>query len=86
MTSRHEFDDPAIYEISVMGRLDPKWSDWFDGLELVPQANDETVLVGLVADQTALHGMLAKIRDLGLPLLVVRRVPGQADLLQSASR
>ena len=77
MTSRRAFDEPAIYEISVWGHLDQKWSDWFDGLTLVPQANDETLLVGPVADQTALHGMLAKIRDLGLPLLRVERMGGK---------
>ena len=80
MTNRREFDEPAIYEISVMGQLDPKWSDWFDGLDFVPRANNETLLVGPVADQTALHGLLAKIRDLGLPLLTVKRVDKASDV------
>ena len=79
MTSRREFDEPAIYQINVKGHLDPKWADWFDGLEFVPQTNDETLLVGLVADQTALYGMLAKVRDLGLPLLAVKRIEGDSD-------
>jgi hypothetical protein len=74
MPNSREFDEPAVYEIRVKGHLDSKWADWFDGLEFVPQANGETVLVGSVADQTALYGMLAKVRDLGLPLLVVKRV------------
>ena len=73
MTTSREFDRPAVYQIRVKGNLDPKWEDWFDGLVLVPQANDETLLVGPVADQTALHGILARIRDLGLPLLEVKR-------------
>jgi hypothetical protein len=74
MANCREFDEPAIYQIRVKGSLDPKWSDWFNGLAFIPQANDETLLVGPVADQTALHGLLAIIRDLGLPLLMVKWV------------
>jgi hypothetical protein len=74
MTNGRKFSKPAIYEIKVKGNLEPKWSDWFDGFTVTRQPNDETVLTGQVADQPALHGLLAKIRDLGLPLLVVRRL------------
>ena len=74
MTNGREFDEPAIYQIRVKGHLDRKWSDWFDGFTIVAQTNDETLLTGPVADQAALHGLLAKIRDLGLPLLSVKRV------------
>ena len=74
MTDGREFDTQAIYQIRVRGNLDRKWSDWFDGFTITLQANDETLLVGPVADQAALHGLLAKIRDLGLPLLSVRRI------------
>jgi hypothetical protein len=59
------------YQIKVRGHLDPKWRDWFDGFSIEPQANDETLLTGAVEDQAALHGILAKIRDLGLSLLMV---------------
>ena len=62
----------GVYEIRVRGKLEPKWSDWFDGFAITPVADDETLLVGPVADQAALHGMLHKIRDLGLPLLSVQ--------------
>ena len=58
----------------MKGNLDQKWSDWFDGLTITPQANDATILTGPVADQAALHGLLGKIRDLGLPLLLVKRM------------
>jgi hypothetical protein len=58
----------------VKGNLDAKWSNWFDGLTITPQADDETLLTGPVADQAALHGLLDKIRDLGLPLLSVKRI------------
>ena len=74
MTNRREFDKQGIYEIRVSGVLDRKWSDWFDGFAITPQADDETLLAGPVADQADLHGLLAKIRDLGLPLLSVQRV------------
>ena len=74
MTDGREFDEQAIYQIRVKANLDRKWSDWFDGLAIAPQANDTTLLTGPVADQAALHGLLAKIRDLGLPLLSVKRM------------
>lgn len=74
MTDGREFDKQGTYEIRVKGLLDEKWSDWFDGFTITPQADDETLLVGPVSDQSALHGLLAKIRDLGLPLLSVQRV------------
>jgi hypothetical protein len=68
---------PAHYEIRVRGVLDRHWSGWFDGLQVSSDAPDQTLIAGPVADQAALHGLLAKIRDLGLPLLLVRRVsPG----------
>ena len=83
MTDRREFDEQAIYQIRVKGNLDQKWSDWFDGFTITPQAadkrhpSDTTLLTGPVADQAALHGLLGKIRDLGLPLLSVKRVESE---------
>ncbi|HEY2958958.1 MAG TPA: hypothetical protein VGM21_12240 [Actinomycetota bacterium] len=59
------------YEIRVRGVLDRRWSAWFDGLELSSEPGGVTVIAGEVADQAALHGLLAKVRDLGLPLLSV---------------
>jgi hypothetical protein len=76
MTNGREFSRPATYEIRVRGHLEPMWSAWFDGFTVTRGANDETVLTGAVPDQPALHGLLAKIRDLGLPLVAVRRVGG----------
>ena len=63
---------PVHYEITVQGVLGPRWSDWFDGLQLTSDADGRTTIAGPVADQAALHGLLARIRDLGLPLLEVR--------------
>jgi hypothetical protein len=64
---------PVHYEITVEGILDPRWSAWFDGLQLTCDAAGRTTIAGPVADQAALHGLLAKVRDLGLPLIAVRR-------------
>ena len=69
-----------VYQIRVTGHLGREWSDWFDGLSITLQDNGETLLSGPVADQAALHGLLRKVRDLGLPLLsVIRLQPDQAD-------
>jgi hypothetical protein len=63
------------YEIRIQGQLDQRWSSWFDGLTVTSLPDSATTLIaGPVADQAALHGLLAKIRDLSLPLLSVRRI------------
>jgi hypothetical protein len=62
-----------VYRIRVNGQLDQHWADWFDGFTL-EYINGDTVLTGLVADQAALHGVLSKIRDLGLPLELVQHM------------
>lgn len=74
MSNGREFNTPTVYEIRVKGALDPLWSDWFTNFSILPQPRGETLLIGLVPDQPALHGVLAKMRDLGLPLLYVKRV------------
>jgi hypothetical protein len=66
--------EPARYELRVQGVLEPRWSAWFEGLRVTSDDRGETTIAGPVTDQAALHGLLAKIRDLGLPLLEVRRL------------
>jgi hypothetical protein len=61
------------YEIRLKGHLEPRWADWFDGLTLTQESDGTTVLRGSVVDQAALHGLLGKVRDLGLPLIAVNR-------------
>ncbi len=61
------------YEIRLQGQLGPQWSQWFDGL-MIQRERDETVLTGPIVDQAALHGILAKIRDIGIPLLALKRL------------
>ena len=85
MTDGRAFSKPSIYQIRVKGILDEKWSDWFDGFTITPQADDETLLVGPVPDQSALHGLLTKIRDLGLPLLLVKRVEAASGEAKASS-
>ena len=70
----------TIYQIRLKGHLDRQWSDWFGGLTITLEDNGETLLTGPVVDQAALHGLLRKVRDIGMPLLsVVRVAPDQAD-------
>ena len=72
--------EPGEWEIRVKGHLHARWVDWFDGLRLTHMPDGTTVLHGPVADQAALHGLLGRVRDLGLPLVSVTRVgPGGAD-------
>jgi hypothetical protein len=61
------------YQIRVNGVLDSRWSAWFDGLQVIGDERGQTTITGPVGDQAALHGLLAKVRDLGLELLEVRR-------------
>ncbi len=67
----------AVYEIRVKGHLDGRWSDWFDGLEITNLKNGEAMLYGNIVDQAALHGVLAKVRDLNLALVAVSSVSPQ---------
>jgi hypothetical protein len=61
----------TVYEIRVAGRLDPSWSVWFADFTLTPEPDDTTTLRGTITDQSELHGLLARIRDLALPLIAV---------------
>jgi hypothetical protein len=77
MRKMHE---PQHYEIRIKGHLENRWADWFSGLTIIREDRGETVLTGPV-DQAALHSLLRKVRDLGMPLLSVIRVePELADL------
>jgi hypothetical protein len=66
------------YEIRVAGHLAPRWSTWFDGLSVVTEAEGTTVIRGPVVDQAALHGLLQKLRDVGIPLISLTPIPSNA--------
>ncbi len=71
--------EAMVYQIRLEGHLGPQWADWFGGLTLTLEENGDTLLTGPVVDQAALHGLLRKVRDLGMPLVSVNRArPGQA--------
>jgi hypothetical protein len=71
---------PVIYQIRIKGHLDSQWTDWFEGLTITPEEDGDTLLTGPVVDQAALHGLLKKVRDLGIPLVSVNPLePGQTD-------
>lgn len=62
---------PELYEIRLKGHLNDRWADWFEGFSFIRESDGTTILSGAVADQAALHGLLRKVRDLGLPLISV---------------
>lgn len=78
MTERHastpDSREAGYYEIRLTGHLDAHWIAWFDGLAVTREADGTTVISGVIVDQAALHGVLQRVRDLGLPLLSVERV------------
>jgi hypothetical protein len=82
---RHQ--NSGRYEIRVKGHLDTRWAAWFDGLTLTHGSNGTTVIHGPVADQAALHGLLQKIRDLGLPLISVNHIaPDRPEMPATGAR
>ena len=71
---------PVVYQIRIKGHLGREWTDWFEGLTITLEESGDTLLTGPVIDQAALHGLLKKVRDLGLPLVSVSPIePGPAD-------
>ena len=80
MTDKSNSNDQYC-EIRLKGHLDSHWVNWFDGLEITLEENGNTLLCGYLADQAALHGLLKKVRDIGLPLLSVKNdVPNNKEV------
>jgi hypothetical protein len=78
-TDQHQ---PMVYQIRIKGHLGREWTDWFEGLTITLEEDGNTLLTGPVIDQAALHGLLKKVRDLGMPLVSVNPVEsGEADML-----
>jgi hypothetical protein len=79
-TTSEAHQEPRLYEIRLKGHLDDRWAAWFGDLTITREDNGETCLTGPVVDQAALHGLLRKVRDLGMPLVSVMHVePKQAN-------
>ena len=72
--STEHHHQPQLYEIRIVGHLDSRWADWFEGLSFTHESDGTTILFGPVVDQAALHGLLRKVRDLGMPLISAIRV------------
>jgi hypothetical protein len=72
-----DFDEPLVYQIRVKGHLGVEWADWFGGLTITLEDDGDTLLTGPLIDQAALHGLLKKVRDLGMTLISVNQVPSQ---------
>jgi hypothetical protein len=68
---------PKRYEIRIKGHLDERWAEWFEGMTITREDNGETLLTGTVVDQAALHGLLRKVRDLGMALVSVVHVKSE---------
>jgi hypothetical protein len=88
--STEDHDEAGLTEIRIKGHLPEQWANWFGGLTITLEDNGDTRLTGPVVDQAALHGLLRKVRDIGMPLISVNRVkPDQAhapDVKQSNSQ
>jgi hypothetical protein len=67
-------NQPVIYQVRLKGHLGSQWSDWFEGFTITLKEDGDTLLTGPVPDQAALHGLLKKVRDLGMPLVSINRV------------
>ena len=72
-------DQPTTYQVRIKGHLGPEWTDWFGGLAITLDNNGDTLLTGLVVDQAALHGLLRRVRDLGMPLVSVSQMKGEEE-------
>ena len=70
----NKLDQPMVYQIRIKGHLDRRWTEWFEGMTITLEENGDTLLTGPVVDQAALHGLLRKVRDLGMPLISAIRV------------
>ncbi len=81
LNPKNDPSQPVVYQIRIKGHLGRQWTDWFEGMAITLEEDGDTLLTGPVIDQAALHGLMKKVRDLGMPLISVSPVePGQANV------
>jgi len=88
LNSKTDPGESTVYQIRIKGHLGAEWADWFGGLTITLEEDGDTLLTGPVVDQAALHGLLKKVRDLGMPLVSVNRVeppPGKCVKCQTVN-
>ena len=78
-SANSESKHPLFYQIKIRGHIDDQWSDWFEGMTIARLDSGETVLAGPVVDDASLHGLLKRVRDLGMPLISVNQVEPDHD-------
>ena len=78
--------EPMIYQVRIKGHLNQQWRDWFENASITLEENGDTLLALPVVDQAALHGLLKKVRDLGMPLLSVNRVMSDQNSTSSSKK
>lgn len=81
-----DLSQPMVYQIRVKSHLGSDWADWFEGLTITLEDNGDTLLTGPVVDQAALHGLLKKVRDLGMPLVSINPVQFNETQLEKSSK
>jgi hypothetical protein len=82
LNPKNDPSQPVVYQIRIKGHLGSQWTDWFEGMAIMLEEDGDTLLTGPVIDQAALHGLLKKVRDLGMPLVSVSPVePGPSTTL-----
>jgi len=90
MSDKQTYDEkhnqPQLYEIRIKGHLDDRWTEWFEGLTIMLEKDGDTLLTGPVIDQAALHGLLKKVRDLGMPLVSVSPVESESPTTLEAGQ
>ena len=74
-TPQTDPDQPVVYQIRIKGHLGPQWTEWFEGMTVTREENGDTLLTGPVIDQAVLHGLIKKVRDLGMELISVNAGP-----------
>lgn len=77
--SRPKARQPSVYEIRIKGHLSDRWADWFEGMAITTEPDGHTLLTGPIRDDAALHGLLKRVRDIGMPLISVNRIKSDCN-------